>query len=176
MDNFIGEVRLFAGRYAPEGWAFCDGSALQISQNQALFALIGVTYGGDGVTNFKLPDLRGRLPLGQGQGTGLTNRVVGQSFGSETVTLQANELPTHTHTLNASTTLAATVTPGTTVALGQVPGGLYVDTTKGAVTQVKPSAASVGTAGGGQPHANIMPSFTLTYIIATTGMFPDFNN
>ena len=107
MDGFIGEIRMFAGNYAPQNWALCDGSQLPISGNEALFSLIGTSYGGDGISTFALPDLRGRIPICQGQGNGLTPRVLGQSFGAEGVALGLSEMPSHTHALSAGAQASA---------------------------------------------------------------------
>jgi microcystin-dependent protein len=125
MEPFIGQIELFGFGYAPQGWAQCNGQILPINQNQALFALIGTSFGGNGTSNFALPDLRGRLAVGQGTGTGLTPRAVGNAFGEESHTLSLGETPSHTHTLNtaASATPASnTNVPGPTVALAQGSG------------------------------------------------------
>ncbi|WP_202760110.1 phage tail protein, partial [Delftia acidovorans] len=117
-EAFIGEIRLFAGNYAPEGWAPCDGRLLSINDNSALFTLLGTTYGGNGVTQFALPDLRGRLPIGQGQTLGGTNRILGQQIGTENVTLNVNQIPQHSHAFSAAAA-ASTGKPS-----GQVPAAV----------------------------------------------------
>jgi microcystin-dependent protein len=166
---YIGEIRMFGGNYAPLGWMFCDGSLLPISQYDALFALLGTTYGGDGVTTFGLPDLRGRVPISQGQGPGLSPYALGQMAGSEQVTLVPGQLPAHTHTALASVVagnsggpaghawaLTTTLTPYSTDA-----------------TQIQPMAAgAVGSVGGSQSHDNLMPYLTVNFIIALEGIFP----
>ena len=166
-DPFLGEIRLFAGTFAPAGWAFCDGGLYPISENDALFQLIGTTYGGNGQTTFALPDLRGRVPLHQGQGPGTSPRTLGEVGGSETVTLLASQMPAHTHALHASTALAT----------GTAPGGALLAATS--VASYDPGAAAtamaagaVGLAGGDQPHENMAPTLTLNYIISLFGIFP----
>lgn len=172
MDPFIGEIKIFAGNFAPQGWAFCDGSTLAISSYTALFSLLGTTYGGDGVTNFKLPDLRGRVPVHMGSGPGLSNYVIGQSGGTETVSLTASQLPSHTHTANC----ASTNNVGNQVS----PVGNYWSTDPGGNTGAYNSAANgsqlaqgaIGPAGGGQPHDNLQPFMAVNYIIALNGVYP----
>lgn len=165
---YIGEIRLFAGNFAPLDWAFCDGSLLPISQFDTLFALIGTTYGGDGETTFALPDLRGRVPLHQGQGPGLQPISMGQTLGSETEMLTAAQMPAHSHAL-AATSAAANPAAG--------PGGLLANASVAmygtGVAPVTPMAASaIGSAGGAQPHNNMAPSLGLNFIIALVGFFP----
>lgn len=171
---YIGEIRMFAfgTRGAPNGWQACDGSLLPISQYDALFALIGTTYGGDGQTTFAVPDLRGRLPIHQGAGPGLSNYVIGQRAGTETVTVLPTQMPAHTHTVVATTAAATTGTPGTTVLPGAVSGQtMYVtDTTGGRSFSLSPQATTL--AGGSQPHENCMPTLVVQFCIATQGIFP----
>lgn len=183
MDAYVGEIRMFSGSYAPQDWHLCDGALLPVSQNQALFALIGTVYGGDGVNNFALPDLRGRLPIGQGQGPGLTAHTLAQTGGTETVALNAATIPAHTHTFN---TLAAPATTGTlTPDVGGVPGTLtyaqgangaktYMNNSTAAPTSVTLHPASVTNSVPGQsaPHQNMMPSFVTNFIICLIGIFP----
>ena len=167
---YIGEVRLTGFAFAPSGWALCDGQLLAISQNTALFQVIGITYGGNGVSTFALPDLRGRTPLGPGQGAGLSNRVPGEAGGSETHTLSASELPQHTHGLRASTANGTSDKPD-----GNLPAR-----NPAAVPQYAPAASAdanlaanaVASAGGSQPHNNMQPYIVVNYIIALQGMFP----
>lgn len=148
---FIGEIRMFAFGRTPVGWQACDGSLLPISQYDALFALIGTLYGGDGQTTFGVPDLRGRVPIHQGQGPGLSNYVIGQVAGTETVTVLPTQMPAHTHTLVATTAAATSVTPGTTVLPGAVSGDtFYVDSVSGA-TSASLSAQMVALAGAASP-------------------------
>src|SRR5688572_24811925 len=174
-NPYLGEIRLFGCNFAPRDWQFCDGRLLAISEYDALYALIGTTYGGDGVTTFGLPDLRGRLPVGQGQGPGLTTRIIGEMAGSETVTLTAQQIPVHTHLAIATTGAATTGTPGTDVIPGAVAGQtMYVTDTSGAVPFTA-SAQSIGATGSSQPHENCMPSLGLNFCIALFGIFPSRN-
>ncbi|MGY4396804.1 microcystin-dependent protein [Sphingomonas sp. UYAg733] len=179
-DYFLGEIRIFAGSFAPRGWHFCDGSLQSIASNSALYALLGTAYGGDGVNTFALPDLRGRVPVHQGTGPGLTARVMGQKAGQETVALTAAELPAHTHAAFASTTPATLAGPANAVAGTVNPTAtsysFYVNTVgTSAVTLTPLAATSVTSAGNGQPHDNLMPTVTLSYIIALDGIFPSRN-
>ena len=119
-EPFVGEIRIFAGNYAPVDWYLCEGQLLDIASNQVLYALLGTVYGGNGVTTFGLPDLRGKLPIGQGTGTGLTPRILGQTPGSAQVTLNQGQLPEHNHVINAVTTTATTATPGPLLALATI--------------------------------------------------------
>jgi microcystin-dependent protein len=175
-DYYVGEVRLFAGAYVPAGWHLCDGSMLKINDYQALFAIIGVTYGGDGVTTFGIPDLRGRIPIGQGQGTGLTNRVMAQSGGAETVALSAATMGAHTHNLMTAGVAATASTPGSTVTYANTaaPTTQYLKPGLGTAggVPVNPIASTMSADGPGAAHANVMPTAVLTYIIALNGTFP----
>lgn len=173
MSNpFLGEIRLLPFNFAPRGWMTCSGQLVSIAQNDALFALIGTIYGGDGQTTFALPDLRGRLPIHQGQGPGLSNYVIGQAAGSESVTLVSSQLPSHTHTLIATTAGATSLTPGNALLPGAVSGDtFYVNTTAGN-TMAPMSNQMLSQAGGSQPHDNTMPTLTLQYCIAVEGIFP----
>lgn len=172
---FVGEIRMFAfgSRGAPNGWQACDGSLLSIAEYEVLFSLIGTTYGGDGQNTFAVPDLRGRLPVHQGQGPGLTSYLIGQRAGTETVTLLPQQMPMHSHTAIATTAAATTGTPGTTVLPGAVSGQtMYVTDLTGAVPFTL-SPQSVGLSGGGaQPHENCMPTLTVQYCIAWLGIYP----
>jgi microcystin-dependent protein len=172
MNPILASILIFAGNFAPQGWAFCNGQLLAINQNQALFSLLGTTYGGDGITNFALPDLRGRAPVHFGQGVGLSNYVLGQPGGSENTTLLLNNVPIHNHPLHA------TSEAGTTSA----PAGAYLGNT-GALdreynisgTVVSMNAGAIGTAGGSQPFNNLQPYLALNFIIALQGIFPSRN-
>jgi microcystin-dependent protein len=168
MSNpFIAEIRIFAGNFAPRGWAFCNGQILPISQNTALFSLLGTTYGGDGRTNFALPNLQGRFPMHPGQGPGLSLRSLGEINGSEAVTLTINELPAHAHALNAAADATSVVPTGLlpgTPASAKIYGGTSNPTTL--------AGAAVGASGGSQPHNNMQPYLTLNFIIALQGVFP----
>jgi microcystin-dependent protein len=165
-DPFLGEIRLFGGNFAPQGWAFCNGQTLSISQNTALFSLLGTTYGGNGTTTFALPDLRGRVPMHWGDGPGLTPRSLGEQDGVESVQLTQQELPSHTHTLSGSTGAVNTTRPTNAV---PAKGGSY--TTASPNTQMAPP----GLTGGNQPHDNLQPSLAVSFIIALQGIFPSRN-
>ncbi|MBS0534763.1 MAG: phage tail protein [Proteobacteria bacterium] len=175
---FVGQVDMFGGNFAPKGFAFCNGQLLSISQNQALFSLIGTYYGGDGISTFALPDLRSRLPIHEGQGPGLSNYVIGQPGGATQVTLSLQQIPQHMHMLNAApvpataTAVGPTVVPAT--ATGTTSPLFYAHAVSGqpALTP-KPLAVGVcGMAGQSQPHSNLMPSLCITFIIALQGVFP----
>ncbi|MFV3406244.1 MULTISPECIES: phage tail protein [Pseudomonas] len=185
-DACTGEVRLFAGLYAPQNWGFCDGSLLRISNYPALYALLGTTYGGDGVATFALPDLRGRIPVNQGQGNGLTNRPFGSFGGSETVTITNDNMPAHTHGFIATKATATETAPGPTLMLAtltktNVVTGLYTDpapvttppTPATPTVQLHPNAVAV--AGAGVPRSNIMGSLAMNYIICLQGIYPTFS-
>lgn len=169
---YLGEIRLFAFGRTPNGWAACDGSLLPIFDFDALFALIGTTYGGDGQNTFAVPDLRGRVPIHQFQGPGLSNYVIGQRAGTETVALLTTQMPAHTHALVATSAAASATTPGTTVLPGAVGGDSYYAADLTGAIAIPASAQSVGTTGASQPHENAMPTLTVQYCIATTGIFP----
>ena len=171
---FLGEVRMFGGNFAISGWSFCQGQLLQISQNDALFALIGTTYGGDGVNTFGLPDLQSRVPIGTGQGTGLQNYTLGQKGGAETVTLLTGQLPSHNHTASAQPAAGNGNAPAAnTVAWAQASGGNSRYTTAG--TSGAMNAGAIGAAGGNQAHENMLPFLCVNYIIALEGVFPPRN-
>lgn len=172
MDQYLGEIRMFGGNFAPIGWALCNGQTLSISENEALYTLIGTTYGGDGVQTFVLPDLRGRAPIHQGQGLGLTNRVMGQQVGTETVTLITNQMPAHSHGFSAFNNYGTAPSPAqgflaksTDAQLNGMP--IYATTTDGNM-----NANSITPSGGSQPHENIQPTIAINFIIATTGVYP----
>lgn len=161
-DQYIGEIRMFSGDYAPEGWAKCDGQRLPITGNEALFSLLGITYGGDGVTNFALPDLRGRIPIHTG-----TPYTLGSSGGSETVVLSVNELPMHTHTVHAYSRPGDSTNPAGAI----WSGSLITQYAKASPTGAM-SPACISAAGSAQPHDNMMPYGTLTFMIALRGLYP----
>jgi microcystin-dependent protein len=183
MDAFTGEIRLFAGNYVPQGWLACDGSLQSIQDYAALYSLIGTIYGGNGTSNFALPDLRGRVPIGQGRGTGLTARTVGGQSGTETVTLDLTQIQVHNHNVNASTTPANAPTPGPTVNLAATtaPATFYLTKLPSPEAPALLNDASIGKVGGisgsanTNPHENMMPTFALTYIICGNGLFPSRN-
>lgn len=177
-DYYVGEIRMMAnisGR-APNDWVNCDGRLLAVRDYQALFSLIGTTYGGDGVTNFAVPDLRGRLPIGQGQGPGLTARTVAQSFGSETASLVEANLPPHSHSLVTAGTNATTPTAGPTVTFANTSSPViqYLQNGLGTAggTTVNPAPATIGSTGQAAAHANVMPCATVNFIIAVVGIYP----
>jgi microcystin-dependent protein len=160
---YVGEIRMFAGNFAPVGWALCNGQHLDISQNETLFQLIGTTYGGDGESTFALPDLRGRVPMHH-QGTGAN---LGSAFGEETVTLTIQQIPAHVHSH------VALVPAGNTTPLGKLPADtgatlIYADGQGGSQS----SAAATGPVGGSQPHDNMMPFLGVNFIISLFGIFP----
>ncbi len=171
LEPFLGTIMLFGGNFAPRGWVFCNGQLLSISQNSALFALLGIAYGGDGINTFAVPDLRSRVPIHQGQGPGLSNYSMGQQAGTETVTLTSNQMPFHTHAVAVSSNDATTGTPSPSVTLGVAASEIYIaDAADGAM-----NAQSIGLAGGSQPHDNLQPYLALNYVIATEGIFPSRN-
>ena len=172
QEPFIGEIRMFAGNFAPRGWAKCEGQLLAISQYNALFSILGTRYGGDGRTTLALPDLRGRVAIGSGTGPGLTPRSLSQRSGSETNMLTVANLPAHNHSINAVTADGNTSVPG-----GNLPAGTklldkeYSDAT--ATTTM--NATMVSSTGGGQAVNNMQPYLTVTYIIALQGIYPTRN-
>lgn len=174
MDPYIGDVRLFAGNFAPVGWVLCNGALLSISENDALFALIGTTFGGDGITNFGVPDLRGRVPVGQGTGPGLTPRTIGAQFGVESVTLLAQQMPAHNHSFNASTAAATAAVPTANVFAQTAGDTIYTEVPAQPNAQTM-NAASVQNSGGTQPHDNIMSTTAINYIMCVQGVFPSRN-
>lgn len=170
---YVGEIRMFGFGRVPSGWFTCDGSLVPIAEYETLFVLLGTTYGGDGMTNFAVPDLRGALPLHQGQGPGLTMRTIGQRAGSETVTLSTLQMPMHTHALVATTVAASSDTPGATTLPGAVSGEtFYVNDVGTGATAIPMEPTAVSSSGGNQPHANCMPTLTVQYCIAWAGIFP----
>lgn len=167
-EPFVGEIRMFAGNFAPRGWAFCDGQLLAVSQNDALFSLLGTIYGGDGRTTFGLPDLRGRIPIHAGDGPGLSPRRLGAKGGAEKVTLTVNQLPSHHHTLNASSTAATGNSPQDAF-VGDSPS---VDVFIESAPSVNMSSASITSVGGSRSHTNEMPFLCVHFIIALFGIYP----
>jgi microcystin-dependent protein len=166
-DQYMGEIRMFAGGYAPQGWALCNGQLLPITDNEALFTLIGTTYGGDGMTTFGVPDLRGRVPISVGNGAG-SNYMLGQKSGAESVTLLTSQMPAHGHLPAAQSAPRNQPLPTNNVwAAKQVFEKPAAD-----IPLVAMSSAAVSSAGGNQPHDNLMPFMALTFIIAIQGIFP----
>lgn len=182
-DQFIGEIRIFAGNYAPEYWALCDGSVLPIQGNEALFSLLGTTYGGNGSTTFGLPDLRGRLPVSQGTPAySTTNYVLGVKAGAEIVTLTEAQVPAHNHAFQALSTPGTTGTAKNNLLAQSVNGAggtnqdaFYLQATAPVKTAYALNQNSVLPSGGSQPHANIMPCQGVNFIIALQGIYPDFS-
>jgi microcystin-dependent protein len=170
-DPFVAEIRIWALNFAPRGWAFCDGALLPIAQNTALFSLIGTLYGGDGRTTVALPDLRGRAPMGPGNGPGLTPRREGERGGLETVALTSGQLTQHTHTLQANSNPADLSAPNSNRSLARSSGG-FAYQTDAAANQVDLASQAVPSVGGGQAHNNMMPYLTLNFCIALVGLYP----
>jgi microcystin-dependent protein len=165
---YVGEIRMFAGTFAPAGWMLCDGQLLPISENETLFQLIGTTYGGDGQSTFALPDLQSRIPIHQGTGGGITYTLA-EAAGTEQETLTVQQTPGHTHPLTASTGDGTTPNPQGNV-LAQTPAGIfpYIEDTPAANI----AAGAIGPAGGSQPHENCQPFLCINYIISLFGIFP----
>jgi microcystin-dependent protein len=175
-DQYVGEIRMFGGTFAPRGWALCAGQLMAISQNQALFAILGTTYGGDGVQTFALPDLRGRAPVHQGQGPGLSNYVLGEVIGKENNQLTVNQMPAHTHMVRcdsntADTTLFDPTNNYWSAQSAQQQGLPFFSNTKNQTM----APASVRVAGGSQPFEILQPLLCVTFIIALEGIFPSRN-
>jgi microcystin-dependent protein len=168
-DPFIGEIKIFAGNFAPRGWAMCDGQLMAISQNTALFSLLGTTYGGDGRTTFGLPDLRGRIPVHAGRGPGLSDRMIGQRGGSENETLTTAQLPAHTHTARALDKPGDRSTPGAAHWAATISGSPNYSK---AAPDVNMHPGILTDTGGGQAHSNLMPFLCVNFIIALFGVYP----
>jgi microcystin-dependent protein len=169
-DPFVAEIRMFAGNFAPTGWAQCNGQLLPISQNTALFSLLGTYYGGDGKSTFALPDLEGSAPVGQGQGTGLSEYFLGQSSGSDTITLLNSEMANHNHSVQGNFNSGDVFTPSPTVVLANSdPGNAY---TAASANLVQMAFQAVTVTGSSLPHNNMMPYLTVLFIIAMQGVFP----
>jgi microcystin-dependent protein len=164
---YVGEIRMFGGNFAPVGWAFCNGATMPISENEALFNLIGTTYGGDGQNTFNLPDLQGRLPMHLGQGAGLSNRILGEQGGVEMVTLTTNQIPVHSHAPLSVSSNGNQSTPQ---------NGVWAGVTTSIYTSNAPDTAFNntlgGSAGGSQPHDNMMPYLAISFIISLFGIYP----
>lgn len=167
-DPYIGEIRMFAASFAPAGWAFCNGQLLPISENDALFVVLGTTYGGDGQETFALPNLQSRVPLHMGQGPGISqNYILGEMAGVESVTLTTNQIPLHSHPLVASNVTGTSKDPvGNTPAVSE--GDVYV----GGSSQNPLSPQAITPAGGSQPHENTQPYLAISFIISLFGIFP----
>jgi microcystin-dependent protein len=169
-NPFLAEIRIFPFNFPPKGWAFCDGQILPLSQNTALFSLLGTTYGGDGKSNFALPNMQGNAPMHPGQGPGLSLHDLGETGGSDTVSLLESEIPSHSHALMAQALNASSQTPSPSVGLAHSKGvSAYSTITTNLVTMAD---ATVAPAGGDQPHNNLMPYLTLNFCIALQGVYP----
>jgi len=160
---YVGEIRMFAGNFAPAGWMFCEGQLLPISENETLFQLIGTTYGGDGESTFALPDLRGRIPIHQGNGF-----ILAETGGAEEITLTVNQIPAHSHPLLATTNAATTPNPGSALLATGVISELYW----GDPPEANGAAQAVASVGGSQPHTNFQPYLCVDFIISLFGIFP----
>lgn len=164
-EAYVGQILLVGFNFAPQGWAHCNGQLLPIAQNAALFSLLGTTYGGDGRVTFDLPDLRGRVPIHQGQGTGLSPRMIGEVEGTETVTLTTTQIPAHRHTLTGS---SAPQHSNKVAGAALAKGGIYNHETP----EVAMHPQALAETGGGQPHPNLQPSLCINFIIALEGIYP----
>ncbi|OCW56915.1 phage tail protein [Hoeflea olei] len=169
-EPFIAEIRIFAGNFAPRNWAVCNGQLLPISQNTALFSLIGTVYGGDGRTTMGLPDMQGRAPMHPGRGPGLTTRQLGERTGTETVSLVEEEMPIHSHAVFATSSRGGNVPPGPTAAFNTSSPDFYQSNPVSG--QVQMSGLTLGQKGGDQAHNNMQPYLAITYIIALQGLYP----
>ena len=194
MEGTIGEIRMFAGNFAPKYWAYCDGRLISISSNTAFFSILGTTYGGNGSTTFAVPDLRGRVAVGTGTGNGLSNVQLGQMSGTETVALFITQIPAHNHTATAGTGGTGTATLNAVTANGntQSPSGNYIAASRtasvasyiasgttaamnaGSITlsNITAGAPTIGITGGSQPHSNMQPYLGMNYVICMMGIFP----
>lgn len=170
-EPYVGEIRMFSGNFAPRGWAFCDGQLLAVSQNDALFSLLGTIYGGDGRTTFGLPDMRGRIPLHQGSGPGLSNRRLGGKGGAENETITTNQMPSHSHNLNANTAEFTGSAPSGKVLANPLPGTLFDPENQAASA----ASTSITNTGGSRSHTNLMPTLCINFIIALFGIYPSRN-
>ncbi len=170
-DPFVAEIRIFAGNFAPRGWAQCNGQLLPLSQNTALFSLLGTYYGGDGKVTFALPDLQGSAPLSSGQGAALSDRFLGETGGSSTVTLISTEMPIHNHLYQGSTENGSLKVPSPTEFIGRSKSGTIYQSTTNA-NLVTMNSTGLSAAGSSFPHNNMQPYLTLLYIIAMQGVFP----
>ena len=172
LEPFLGEVMPFAGNFNPRGWLRCEGQLLSIAQYNALFAVIGTAYGGDGVSTFGLPDLRGRVPVGMGQGPGLSSYSMGQKGGVESVTLTTSQMPTHTHPLQATSTGQTDNPSGARFAVAAASAPVNSVATYAASANTTTRSAGSSVYGSGNAHTNIQPSLAIMYCIAVEGVFP----
>jgi microcystin-dependent protein len=169
MNPYLGEIRIFGGNFAPQGWALCNGQLLPISSNAALFSILGTSYGGDGRTTFALPNLQSRVPIHWGQGPGLSQYLPGQSAGTENVTLTQQQMPQHNHNMGTLSAPGTTNRPNTQLLAQPTSGNVYgpAPSDGSALNQ-----AAIGLTGGSQPHANLQPYLVMNFIIALRGIFP----
>ena len=167
-EPFLSEIKIVSFNFPPKGWALCNGQLLPINQNQALFALLGTTYGGNGQTNFALPNLRGTVPISFNSVSG--GHTLGEAAGSTSVTVNIQQMPTHIHAYNATNSVASATAPDASVVVSTAPSNNYA--APGALVAMSPTVSSVG---GSQPHNNMMPYLTLNFIIALQGIFPSRN-
>ena len=188
-DPFVAEIRIFPFNFAPVGWAFCNGQVMPISQNTALFSLLGTTYGGNGTSNFQLPNLQGRVPMHQGNGAGLTPRVIGEFSGSENTQLLSNNLPLHNHPLNALATAGTTNVPASGVGLAEPSGAVTishpapdfpgitvaVNAYASGTPNTPLAAASIGLTGGNVPISILQPYLVVNFVICMVGIYPTRN-
>jgi microcystin-dependent protein len=171
-EPFIGEIMMFGGNFAPRGWALCNGQLLPIAQNTALFSILGTTYGGDGITTFALPNMQGRVPMHWGTGPGLTPHAIGESSGTESVTLVSSQMPAHTHLATASSTDGNSTSPANAVWATAVDANSQQVSSYGTTANTTMSPQAFSLAGGSQPHDNMQPYLCVTFIIALEGIFP----
>ncbi len=174
-DPFIGEIKIFAGTFAPRFWAFCDGGLLAINENMALFSLLGNRYGGDGRTNFGLPDMRGRLPVHFGTGSGLSTKILGERNGVESLSLNINEIPNHKHNLQATTNLTSQANPENQVLAKSATPSTAIYAPPDPVNKTNMPNDMVGHSGENRRHSNTMPYLCLNFIIAVQGIYPPRN-
>jgi microcystin-dependent protein len=172
-EPFIGQIMMFGGNFAPRGWALCNGQLLSIAQNTALFSILGTTYGGNGQTTFALPNLQGRLAMHPGNGPGLTPRTLGETAGSETVTLVNNQMPAHNHLLACTSNPASQTQPEGHILGAESASATQVYSSEQPNQNMNPM--SISASGGSQPHDNMPPFQCVNYIIALEGIFPSRN-
>ena len=169
-EPFVAEIRIFAGGFAPQGWALCDGQLIQVAQNPALFSLLATTYGGDGRETFGLPNLRGRFPMHAGWGPGLSVRRLGETGGGDTVAITAAQMPGHNHSLRVVEATGDVGSPGPDASLANSSAGDPYQSSEPASTALDPR--SLADAGGSRPHNNLQPYLVMNFIIALTGIYP----
>lgn len=171
-EPFVGEIRMFAGNFAPRGWAFCDGQLLAVSQNDALFSLLGTIYGGDGRTTYGLPDMRGRIPIHAGSGPGLSQRRLGSKSGSEKLTLTVNQMPAHTHGMKGSSDSGSAASPSNAT-VGRTTNFDFYRASGSPGANM--SSTAISSVGGSQSHTNLQPFLCIYFIIALFGIYPSRN-